>query len=140
MIEIRTADLFATPPTTWWERLICQIIKAKTWHWGAFIVKDANGWIITESIGKGIAVTRFDYKQAYIYRIKELGQVGFSDVLSVISYYGVYPYDWDVPFKTAIWWLLGHYLGKTIPHWHDKEVNCQEWVVLLASEQMGCVP
>lgn len=135
LLDIRPGDLFATPPSSWWGELICKIIKARTFHWGCFLMRDDDGWVITESIGKGVAVTRFNYRDALIYRIKKL-RVSFVDVLSTASYYGSWRYDWDVAFKTATWWLLKHYLGKLIPRYRDKEVNCQEYVCLLA-RKMG---
>ncbi|MBA7708807.1 hypothetical protein ES703_117711 [subsurface metagenome] len=98
-----------------------------------FVDHDSEEWIITESIGKGTAITRFSYPRAYIYRIKGV-EVKAKDVISVHSHYGEWRYDWDVPLKTALWWLLKHYFGKVIPRWRDKEVNCQEWVCLLAIE------
>ena len=131
--KLKPGDLFATPPSSWWARLVCRTIGAKTFHWGMFIVEDNDGWIITESLGKGVALTRFDYEKAYLYRIKGL-DVTPDRLITLISHYGVYRYDWDVPFKTALWWLAKHYLGKTIPRWHDKEVNCQEWICLLSKE------
>ncbi|GAI76393.1 unnamed protein product [marine sediment metagenome] len=132
-IEIKVGYLGATTPTSWWTELLCKIIGASTWHWFMFVVPDTDGWIITESIGKGVALTRFDYEKSYIYRIKGL-EVSPEKLISIISYYGAYRYDWDVAFKTALWWFLKHYFGKLIPRYHDKEVNCQEWVCLLAAE------
>jgi hypothetical protein len=55
-------------------------------------------------------------------------------LVQIHAKYGDYPYDWDVMLQTGIWWLAKHYLGKVIPIVKDKEVNCQEWVTLLASE------
>lgn len=131
---IEPGDIFATPPASWWSKWLCEIIGAKTFHWGMLVKQDNDGWIITESIGKGVALTRFDYDNAYIYRIKDLGEVSSDDLISIISYYGAYKYDWDVPLKTALWWMLKHYFGIIIPRWRDKEVNCQEWVCLIANE------
>ncbi|GEM_PF-6261232 len=133
-MDIKTADLFATPPNTWWERWICRIIGAKTFHWGMFVAQHDSGWIITESIGKGTALTRFTYPKACIYRIKELGEVDWRRLIAIHAEYGELPYDWQVLFRTAIWWLLKHYLGKAIPVIKDEAVNCQEWVVLIAYE------
>lgn len=131
---MKTGDLFATSPGSWWAKWLCSIIGAKTFHWGMLVMEDTDGWIITESISKGVALTRLDYGEVYFYRIKELDEVTPSRLLSLISHYGTYRYDWDVAFKTALWWLLKHYFGIVIPRWHDKEVNCQEWVTLLACE------
>ena len=132
--DIKTGDLFATPPHGWLEKKLASLIGAKTWHWGMLISEDAKGWVITESIGKGVVLTRFTYPHAYIYRIKDIGEVTWKRLISIVADYGDYPYDFTVAFKTAIWWLLKHYLGKVIPVVHDKAVNCQEWVVLLACE------
>lgn len=134
MIDVKPGDLFAIPPTSWWTKLLCKIVGAKTFHWGVIVTRDGGSFIISESIGKGLAVTRLDYEKAYIYRIKELKKLSFRDVLRIHSLYGAYRYDWDVAFKTAAWWLLKHYLGIIIPRHHDKEVNCQEWVCLFSSE------
>jgi hypothetical protein len=133
--EIKTADLFATPPNTWWEKWICRIIGAKTFHWGLFIVSDDRGWVITESIPKGTSLTRFTYPKAYIYRIKGIGEIDPMRITSIHADYGELPYDWGTTvFWTGLWWLLKHYLGIVIRVIHDKAVNCQEWVVLIAYE------
>jgi len=132
--EIKTADLFALPPGNWWARWVCRVIGARTFHWGMFITRDDRGWVITESTGKGVALTRFNYSRAYVYRIKDTGDIRWEKLIGIVADYGNYPYDWDVAFETAIWWLLKHYLGKLIPRWYDKEVNCQEWVVQIADE------
>lgn len=131
---MKPGDLFATLPDRWYEKWICRILKAHTWHWGMIIKKDADGWIITESLAKGVALTRLDYPDYYIYHIKGLKRVSPNKLISVISHYGACPYDWDVYFHTAIWWLAKHYFGKLLPRHHDKEFHCQEWVCLLASE------
>jgi hypothetical protein len=132
--DIKTADLFATPPNTWWERWICQILGARTFHWGMFVAKDDRGWIITESIPKGTTLTRFTYPNAYIYRIKGIGKIDPMRIISIHADYGELPYDWQVAFWTAIWWLCKHYLGIVIRVIKDSAVNCQEWVCLLAYE------
>lgn len=132
--DIKTADLFGLPPSSGWEKWLCSIVGAKTFHWGLFISSDIKGWVITESIGKGVALTRFDYPQARIYRIKNLPPVDWRQLISIVATYGTYSYDWEVAFRTAIWWLFKHYLGKALLVLHDKQVNCQEWVVLIANE------
>ncbi len=132
--EIKAADLFATPPHGWLETKLASLIGAKTWHWGMMISEDIKGWVITESIGKGVALTRFTYPAARVYRIKDIGEVSWKKLISIVADYGDSPYDFTVAFKTTIWWLLKHYLGKIIPVAHDKALNCQEWVVLLACE------
>jgi hypothetical protein len=136
--ELKPGDLFGVPPSSWWQRWLCSIIQAKTFHWGVLVGRDAGGWITSESLGKGTALGRFVYERAYIYRMKNLGyEPSLEDLISIHSHYGDLPYDWDVSLQTAAGWLLQHYLGKTLPRWHDSEVNCQEWVVLVASE-LGC--
>jgi len=132
-IEIKPGYLGATPPNRWYEKLICRILKASTWHWLLFIQKDSKGWIITESINKGVALTRCDYPKIRIYKIKGL-EVTPKRLIGLVADYGAYPYDYDVYLKTAIWFLLKHYLGKLLPRHHDKEFHCQEWVCLLAYE------
>ena len=132
--ELKTADLFATPPHGWLETKLASLIGAKTWHWGMLISDDTQGWVITESIGKGVALTRFVYPKAYIYRIKDIGPVDWRRLISLVADYGDLPYDFRVGFRTAIWFLLKHYFGKVIPVVHDKALNCQELVVLLANE------
>ena len=132
--DVKTADLFAIPPDTWWTKWVCRVAGAKTFHWGMFIAEDDKGWVITESISKGVALTRFNYLRAYVYRIKDIEEVNWKSLISVVADYGDYPYDWEVAFRTAIWWLFKHYLGKVIPVVKDKAVNCQEWVVLIAYE------
>jgi len=132
-IEIKPGYLGATPPNRWYEKLICRILGASTWHWLLFIQKDSKGWIITESINKGVALTRCDYPKIRIYKIKDL-EVKPETLIGLVADYGAYPYDYDVYLKTAIWFLLKHYLGKLLPRHHDEELHCIEWVVLLCSE------
>lgn len=132
--DIKTADLFAIPPHGWLQKKICSLIAAKSWHWGMFISSDNKGWVITESIGKGVALTRFTYTRARIYRIKGIGEVDWRRLISIVADYGDFPYDFTVGFRTAVWWLLKHYFSKVIPVVHDKALNCQELVVLLGCE------
>ena len=133
LTKIKPGYLFATPPSSWWQRWICKILGASTWHWGCFISPDSKGWIITESINKGVALTRCDYPKIRVYKIKGL-EVTPKRLIGLVADYGAYPYDYDVYLKTAIWFLLKHYLGKLLPRHHDKEFHCQEWVCLLAYE------
>jgi hypothetical protein len=99
-----------------------------------FVAQDNGNWIITESITKGTALTRFTYPKAYIYRIKDFGEVDWRRLIAIHAEYGELPYDWQVLFWTAIWWLFKHYLGIVIRVIKDSAVNCQEWVCLLAYE------
>ena len=132
--DIKTADLFATPPHGWLERKLASLIGAKTWHWGMLISEDAKGWVITESIGKGVALTRFTYPHAYIYRIKGIGDVDWWRLISIVADYEDSPYDFRINVVTAIWFLLRHYFGKVIPVIRDRNFNCQEWVICLCAE------
>lgn len=132
--NIKPGDLGATPPSSWWTRLICQAIGARTFHWFMFIAKDGDDWVTTESTGKGTAISRLGDRKAFIYRIKGLPQVDPAKIIAIHSQYGEWKYDWEVIFLTGIWWLCRHYLGKILPVVRDKKVNCQEWVVLLATE------
>jgi len=128
------AHLFATPPHSWWQRLICRIINAKTFHWGWLVCQYGDDWITSESTGKGTTISRLGKQKVYFYRVKGLDNIDPLEVLDIHSKYGLWKYDWNVIFRTAVWWLVKHYLGKMLPRHHDKEVNCQEWVVLIAKE------
>lgn len=134
IFDIKAGDLAGVPPTAWWTKWICKILGARTFHWFMFVMPDPEGWVITESINKGVSLTRFDYPQAYIYRIKGISEIDPQKLISIVSEYGEYPYDWEVAFKTGIWWLLRHYFGKVISVVRDKQFNCQELVVALAYE------
>ncbi len=132
---IRRADLFGIPPHTWWQKMMLRIIGGKTFHWGIFIASEDNDWIVSESIGKGTAITKFGNRTAFVYRMKALNyEPTLGNLIEIHARYGDYPYDWEVNLKTGIWWLLKHYFGKVLPVIHDKEVNCQEWVCLMAKE------
>lgn len=133
MVKIQPGYLFAEAPSTWWAKQLCRIIGAKTYHWGMFVMRDGGYWITTESIHKGVTLTHADFKQAYIYRIKGTSRIKPVSIIKIVARYGRCRYDWNVAFKAALWWLAKHYFGKVIPRWHDEAVNCQEWVVLLAS-------
>jgi len=130
------AHLFATPPLKWWEKKVCSIIGAKTFHWGWLVhyLDEDNDFITSESIRKGTAISRLGNRHAYLYRIKELGKVDPLEIVSIHSRYGGWGYDWQVGFRTAIWWILKHYFGEIVPIVRDDAVNCQEWVCLLAEE------
>ena len=134
-MKIKAGYLGATPPGSWWAKLLCRIIGAKTWHWFIFVRKIEAGWIISESIGKGTALTVAEYPEIFVYRIKGL-KVSDKEIVNFHALFGEYGYDWDVAFKTTLWWFLKHYLGIIIPGHRDKEVNCQEYVALFA-EIMG---
>jgi hypothetical protein len=133
--DIRTTDLGATPPNCWWERWICGILGAKTFHWFKFVVEGEDGrWIISESISKGTALTKCAYPKFYVYRMTDVDCVDWRRLIEIHAENGELPYDWQVAFRTAIWWLFKHYLGKVLPVLKDRQVNCQEWVCLIANE------
>lgn len=124
----------ATPPGTWWAKRICKILGARTFHWGMLVMPDGDDWVTSESTGKGTTISRLSDRKAFIYRIKGLPPVDPAKIIAIHSAYGEWRYDWEVIFRTGIWWLCRHYLGKILPVVRDKKVNCQEWVVLLATE------
>jgi len=143
--DIRSTDLGATPPDAWWERWICHVLskmtgkEVKTIHWFKFVRlgRDSNGeerWIISESITKGTALDFCYYPLVYVYGIKGLDDTpDLPDVLEDIhAEFGRLPYDWGGNFLTGLWWLAKHYFGIITPVIHDKAVNCQWWVCLLA--------
>jgi hypothetical protein len=132
--ELKPGYLFGTPPGTWWEKRICQIIGAKTFHWGMIVLFDGEDWVTSESIGKGTAISRLGGRRAFIYKIKKLSEVNPARIISIHSAYGEWRYDWEVALLTALWWLFKHYLGVILPVIRDDKVNCQEWVCLLATE------
>ncbi len=134
MIELRNGDLFGIPPHGFFPKLACRIIGAKTFHWGMIIGGDNDGWITSESLGKGTAITRFVYPRAYIYRIKDLKHEPKTlNLVSFHSWRGEAIYDMKVNFLTTIWFLLKHYLKIVLPVIHNHLYNCQEWICYLAS-------
>jgi len=133
-MEIRNGDLFGIPPSEQLAKLACKIIKAKTFHWGVIIGRDRDGYITSESLGKGTSVSRFVYPKAYIYRIKSLKHEPETyRLLSFHSWYGDKSYDQQVNFLAGIWFILKHYLKIVIPVIKNHTFNCQEWVCYLAS-------
>ncbi len=133
--KLEPADLFATPPGVWWTKWICKIIGAQTFHWGMLVMPDGDDWVTSESIGKGTTISRLGGRKAFIYRVKALSHIEVEpkEIFAIHSQYGEWKYDWEVIFLTGIWWLCRHYLGKVLPVVRDKKVNCQEWIVLLAT-------
>ena len=131
---LKNGDLFGVPPHGFLANLICKIVKAKTFHWGVIIGKDKDGYITSESLGKGTSVSRFVYPKAYIYRIKSLKHEPETyRLLSFHSWYGDKSYDMQVNFLTGIWFILKHYLKIAFPIIKNNTFNCQEWVVYMAS-------
>jgi hypothetical protein len=132
-MEIKNGDLFGTPPSGWLANLACKIVKAKTFHWGIIIGKDKDGYITSESLGKGTSVSRFVYPKAYIYRIKKLRHE--PETYKLVSYHSIYGntlYDMQVNFLTGIWFILKHYLKIVIPVIKNHTFNCQEHVVYMS--------
>jgi hypothetical protein len=131
---IKNGDLFGTPPSGIIAKLACRILKARTFHWGLILGQDKDGYISSESIGKGTAVTRFAYNKAYIYRIKKLKHEPYMyRLISFHSQHGEATYDMQVNFLTGIWFLFKHYLKIVLPIIKNHTFNCQEHVVYMAS-------
>jgi len=94
---------------------------------------DKDGYICSESLGKGTSVTRFVYPKSYIYRIKKLRHEPETyRLVSFHSWRGEVDYDYAVNFLTAIWFLFKHYLKIVLPIVKNHKFNCQEWVVYMA--------
>lgn len=133
--DIKTADLAGCPPTAPWTKRLCKAIGATTFHWLQFIKQDDRGWIITESLKrKGPALTRFTYNKVKVWRIKGLGEISPDRIIGITADYGAFPYDFEVNFLTAMWFLLRHYLGIVIPVVRNKRFNCQEWILCIGCE------
>jgi hypothetical protein len=130
--------LFAMPPSSWIERWLCRLIDAKTIHWGMIIsTVDYRhvDYIVSESVPKGTIISRLGNRHSYIYEIKGMPDINPMEIVNIHSEYGEWPYDWAVGLWTAIWWISRHLLSSVLfPIIKDKTVNCQEWIVLLASE------
>ncbi len=134
MLELRNGDLFGIPPSGFLANLVCKIVKAKTFHWGVIIGEDKDGWIASESLGKGTSVSRFVYPKAYIYRIKSLKHEPETyRLISFHSWQGDKGYDMQVNFLSGVWFILKHYLKIVIPVVKNNTFNCQEWICYLAS-------
>ncbi|MDD5700628.1 MAG: hypothetical protein PHU23_01145 [Dehalococcoidales bacterium] len=141
--KVKPANLFGCPPTTWYQKKLLNIQNARTWHWGAFVMPifsryssntyDVTDWAISESGNKGTQITRLRGRHVYVYRIKDLAEVTLEEIIEAHSDYGDLPYDIDVNFRAAIWWIFKHYFDKVLPIEIDKAFNCQEWVCTFAS-------
>ncbi len=132
-MKLRNGDLFGIPPSGWLEKQIVKIVKAKTFHWGMIIGNDREGYITSESLGKGTSVSRFVYPVAYIYRVKKLShEPEMYRLISFHSWAGGATYDMQVNFLAGLWFLLKHYLKIVIPVVKNHTYNCQEWVIYLA--------
>jgi len=132
-IQLHNGDLVGIPPSGWLAQLVCRILKAHTFHWLMIIGKDKEGYITSESLGKGTSISRFVYPKAYIYRIKKLRhEPETSRLVSFHSMYGDAIYDMQVNFLTGIWFILKHYFKLVIPVVKNHTFNCQEWVVYMA--------
>ncbi len=133
MLELMNGDLAGIPPSGWLAKTICHILHAKTFHWLMIIGHDKDGFITSESIGKGTAVSRFVNPVAYIYCIKGIKELTTYELISIHSQRGEAVYDMPVNFLTGLWFLLKHYLKIVIPVIHNHTYNCQEWVVYMAA-------
>jgi hypothetical protein len=132
-MELHNGDLAGIPPSGWLANFVCKIIHAQTFHWTMIIGRDKDGYITSESLGKGTSVSRFVYPRAYIYRIKSLKhEPETSRLISFHSWQGDKGYDMQVNFLSGIWFLLKHYLKIAIPVIHNNKYNCQEFVVYMA--------
>ncbi len=133
-IELRNGDLFGVPPHGLIPELVCKILKVKTFHWGMILRRDKDGYITSESLGKGTSVSRLVYPSVYVYRIKTLKHEPETyRLLSFHSWQGAKSYDMQVNILSGVWFLLKHYLKIAIPVIKNHTFNCQEWVVYLAS-------
>ena len=132
-MEIKNGDLAGIPPSGFLAKLVCRIVKAHTFHWLMIIGKDKDGYITSESLGKGTSVSRFVYPKAYIYRIKSLKHEPETyRLISFHSWQGDKGYDMQVNFLAGIWFILKHYLKIIIPVVKNHTFNCQEWVIYLS--------
>jgi hypothetical protein len=135
------------PPGSWWEKKLTEIEGCKTFHWGwalspFFINNGINDWNISESIDKGTAIDRLNGRPFYVYRIKDMPEIKWYDpipwlidnptLLDIHSLNGDAHYDWEVNFRTALWYIAKYYFGKVIPVIHNALLNCIEWVCLFA--------
>lgn len=149
IIDIKPADLFEIPPTSWWEKELCRIGKSRGWHWGMLIGHYSYGWLATESLSSGPAITRYNYPLAYIYRMKGLAPVESDFITNLVTQYSNYCYNLTDDFRAAIWLLLKLYTSKLLHFMSNLDhpdqgvtnplshsVNCVEYVCRLAS-QMG---
>lgn len=127
-------DLFGVPPANWWARQVCRILGCRTFHWGAIVKRDKDGYITSETLGTGTDIARLDYPKVHCYRIWWLRPIDPMDILSVHSEYGALPYNMEANFRTAIWWLMRHFLHKAIPVIREPPFNCVGWVVCLVYE------
>lgn len=133
-MELRNGDLAGIPPSSFLTKLICKVLGAHTFHFCMVIGKDKDGYICSESIGKGVVITRFAYENAYIYRIKRLyHEPETSRLVSIHSWQGEADYDNVGNFMTGVWFICKHFLKKAIPYIKNNKFNCQEWVIYLAS-------
>lgn len=131
-MELQNGDLFGIPGGSWYSKLAMRIVGAKTFHWGMIIGKDKDGYITSESLGKGTSIARFDYDKTYIYRIKNIIEPNTMTLISNHSWHGNQPYDMEVNFLTTIWFILKHYFKKAIPVIKNHTFNCQEWICYMA--------
>lgn len=131
MLPLRNGDLIGVAPSGWLATTICKILKAKTFHWAVVIGRDSGGYILSESLGKGTAVTRLRYAHYYAYRVRGCPAPTTGFLLGVHADNGDLEYDMQVNYLTGAWFLLKHYLKIVIPIVKNHTFNCQEWAVFL---------
>lgn len=138
--EIKKGDIFGQPPDNWWERWACRVQGARFFHFGWFvnpIVEDGQivDWATSEAISTGVDMTRLDGRRVGVMRIIVLPEPSLSELVTIHSDYGDLPYNWEVNFLTAIWYVAKHYLGKTIRVIKTHGLNCIGWVVCYGVER-----
>ena len=132
-MKIRNGDLIGVIPTGFLPKLICRVVGATTFHWAIVIGQDKDGYILSESIGKGTAVTRLVTSSVLVYRIKALKHEPETyRMVSLHSQRGEAVYDMQANFLAGIWFLLKHYLKIAVPRIKNNAYNCQEWVIYMA--------
>ncbi len=159
LADIRPADLFGNPPGAWFTKEISRLQGSETFHWGMWV--RPQDLVVTESIDKGTAITRYNYSASHIYRIRALQDVSTEDILNAIADYGRSTYGMSENFSTASQFLLAYYAPQYIwegppvpsflPGWPWRKdtvlqktfskplnapVNCIQYVTLL-SRRLG---
>ena len=108
LADLRPGDLFENPPGVWWTQEITRLQGAQGFHWGMFV--DPVDLIATESIGKGTAITRYNYARSFIYRIKDLPTPTVDQVINAVADYGRSTYNMGENITTAWNFILDSWL------------------------------